>query len=326
MATAQSSSAAYVANAGYGLTDLDHAGAWIQTEKYGVVWKPQIADDWHPFREGHWEWYDGAGFTWIAAEPWGWLPYHYGRWIQDADLAWVWSPDGRAQPVYKPGDVYWMRGANRLAWGPLASGEVWAGTGRPLLYAPYNTTLATFAPGQRLIDPSSFDSKLAAKPAEALAGMMFTLAPLSPPLASSRFDVERPALRTASDNAPLVSSAAPQVSADTFEPIADAPAPPPTPEPAVAAVQPPPPADYGDLQFPAETYYPAPVYTGIVVIDPPLLSQRASTGSATTASVEPEPPKGSSEVTHERPPERVPVPPPVPPVKSGDGDKDKGSK
>ena len=26
------------------------------------------------------------------AEPWGWKPYHEGRWLQHPDLGWVWVP------------------------------------------------------------------------------------------------------------------------------------------------------------------------------------------------------------------------------------------
>src|SRR3954453_22403688 len=107
----------------YGLADLDGAGEWILTPEFGAVWRPKVADDWRPYRDGRWRWYDGIGYTWIAAETWGWLPYHYGRWTRLDQLGWVWAPSKNG--VFKPGDVYWVRGAKYAGWGPLAPGEQW---------------------------------------------------------------------------------------------------------------------------------------------------------------------------------------------------------
>ncbi len=318
-ATAQSSAATYVPGVSYGLTDLDKSGAWVQTDAAGPVWKPTTEGSWRPFANGHWEWYDEAGYTWVSSDSWGWLPYHYGRWIQDSSLGWVWSPDHRPEPIYKPGDVYWLRGQNRLAWGPLAPGEAWPGTARSQLYAAANTTIANFTLGQREIDPSSLDPQLAAKPAELLSGMAFTVAPLSPALAADRFEATRPELRSVEQRAPLV-TVAPEVPEDTFHPA------PPEPPPMQAApvttaqvmVDPGavPPAP--DSDGPIETYYPAAVYTGIVVVDPPLRTSGSTAGAS--SPVHSSPSSGSETkipVIHEHPPERVPLPePPAHPVKT----------
>jgi hypothetical protein len=32
------------------------------------------------------------GSTFIGAQPWGWLPYHYGGWVFDPFYGWLWSP------------------------------------------------------------------------------------------------------------------------------------------------------------------------------------------------------------------------------------------
>jgi hypothetical protein len=32
------------------------------------------------------------GSTFIGAQPWGWLPYHYGGWVFDPFFGWLWSP------------------------------------------------------------------------------------------------------------------------------------------------------------------------------------------------------------------------------------------
>jgi hypothetical protein len=32
------------------------------------------------------------GWSFIGAQPWGWLPYHYGGWVFDPVFGWLWSP------------------------------------------------------------------------------------------------------------------------------------------------------------------------------------------------------------------------------------------
>ena len=309
----QSAAAAYISGVGFGLSDLDRSGGWVQTHESGMVWKPRTNENWRPFHDGRWEWYDEAGYTWIATETWGWLPYHFGRWMEDASLGWVWSPDRRPNPIYKPGDVYWLRGTGRVAWGPLAPTEVWTGAGRSQLFAPANSTVAPFLAGVRVIDPAKLDEKLAANPGEALAGMTFAVAPISPALAAERFEARRPELKTAETPAPLVTSAQPRVPQAAY---AEQPAPAPEPQPAAPLVAelPAPTPDYGDSAAPLETYIPVPVYTGIIVVDPPLWDEhtgkmgKPASGSLAVG-------KGSSGVEPPRHevPIKLPEPPPEPP-------------
>ncbi|MGH9718668.1 MAG: DUF6600 domain-containing protein, partial [Bryobacteraceae bacterium] len=141
----------------YGVRDLDVHGIWIDTQEYGSAWKPKAAEDWAPFREGKWLWYEGLGYTWLAAEPWGWLPYHYGRWMLQPSIGWIWTPPRK--PVFKPGDVYWLRGAGFAGWGPLAPDEVWNATGPPQLFVNAHTTYAKFAGGASEIDPRGFTAR-----------------------------------------------------------------------------------------------------------------------------------------------------------------------
>ena len=45
------------------------------------VWTPAgVAADWAPYRYGHWVWVAPWGWTWVEDEPWGFAPFHYGRW------------------------------------------------------------------------------------------------------------------------------------------------------------------------------------------------------------------------------------------------------
>ncbi|MGH9662415.1 MAG: DUF6600 domain-containing protein, partial [Bryobacteraceae bacterium] len=175
-----------VPNLHQGARELDSEGAWIETQEYGVVWKPRAGDGWTPFREGRWIWYDGWGYTWVSPEKWGWAPYHFGRWMKHDAAGWVWMPPGRL--VFQPGDVYWMRGAAVAAWGPLAPGEDWRAAATPSLYAIANTTFARLEEGARTIDPAGFT----ARPKDPLTALRFVAALPSPSLVKERLEWTRP--------------------------------------------------------------------------------------------------------------------------------------
>ncbi len=70
---------------------LSSYGSWQNNSQYGRVWYPQVSQDWVPYRDGHWAWVAPWGWTWIDAEPWGYAPFHYGRWVQ-VDSRWAWAP------------------------------------------------------------------------------------------------------------------------------------------------------------------------------------------------------------------------------------------
>jgi hypothetical protein len=174
----------------YGVQDLDSAGAWIQTDDLGPVWKPKVDAAWAPFQNGRWQWYGSLGFTWVSSDAWGWLPYHYGRWAHRDELGWLWSPG--AGDVFKPGEVYWLRGAKFVGWGPLAPGEIYPPPqdAVPEQFLDAYTTYATFTAGAPVIDPTGFK----ARPKEPLKLAAFCAALPSPPLEASRLDFKRPPL------------------------------------------------------------------------------------------------------------------------------------
>ncbi|HUK19991.1 MAG TPA: DUF6600 domain-containing protein [Gemmatimonadales bacterium] len=132
-----SPSARYVSRDMPGYEDLDDYGDWRFVGGYGQVWFPQHVDaDWAPYRSGHWRWIDPWGWTWIDDAPWGFAPFHYGRWIYSRGF-WGWVP-GRVvavRPVYAPALVVFLGGSlggdvNRggdehVAWFPLGPGEVY---------------------------------------------------------------------------------------------------------------------------------------------------------------------------------------------------------
>lgn len=95
-----------------GHEDLDRYGSWSTEPDYGAVWYPSgVAVDWAPYRTGHWTWLRPWGWTWIDAAPWGYAPFHYGRWVYVRNR-WGWCP-GRyvARPVWAPALVGWVGGA-----------------------------------------------------------------------------------------------------------------------------------------------------------------------------------------------------------------------
>jgi hypothetical protein len=124
-----------------GAEELDRYGRWEQDADLGALWIPRgVAADWVPYSTGHWAWIRPWGWTWVDDAPWGFAPFHYGRWVLVRNH-WCWTP-GRwvARPVYAPALVGWVGhpapgasmaiGGGRAAppvvgWFPLAPREVY---------------------------------------------------------------------------------------------------------------------------------------------------------------------------------------------------------
>jgi hypothetical protein len=134
---AASQTAQYVAPDVTGYEDLDTNGTWSSDPEYGYVWTPTtVAVDWSPYRYGRWVWVAPWGWTWIDDAPWGYAPFHYGRWAHVRDR-WCWVPGPRhVRAVYAPALVGWVGtpgvdvtisvgGGSRVAWFPLAPREVY---------------------------------------------------------------------------------------------------------------------------------------------------------------------------------------------------------
>jgi hypothetical protein len=103
----------YVSPEMTGAEDLDRYGRWDRHPEYGMVWFPlQVGADWAPYRHGRWTWSVRWGWTWVDDAPWGFAPFHYGRWVHWGGR-WVWSPGAYvARPVYAPALVAWVGGSN----------------------------------------------------------------------------------------------------------------------------------------------------------------------------------------------------------------------
>lgn len=97
---------------------LSPYGSWIDYNPYGYVWVPRHRGyNWRPYSEGHWVWTD-YGWTWIADEEWGDIPFHYGRWGMDEDIGWYWVPGTEWGPAW----VTWRSNDQYMGWAPLPPG------------------------------------------------------------------------------------------------------------------------------------------------------------------------------------------------------------
>lgn len=124
----------YVSPQMVGAADLDQYGSWQQSPEYGAVWYPNnVASDWAPYRNGYWVDVGGWGPTWVDAAPWGYAPFHYGRWAFIGGR-WGWTPGVyAARPLWAPALVAWTGGSGWsvsatvggpvYGWVPLAWGE-----------------------------------------------------------------------------------------------------------------------------------------------------------------------------------------------------------
>ena len=105
-----STSARYVTTEMTGYEDLDRYGSWSTNDEYGSLWYPSVASSWVPYRDGSWTWLDPWGWTWVDNAPWGYAPFHYGRWVQVRNR-WAWAPGRRAdRVVWAPALVGWVGG------------------------------------------------------------------------------------------------------------------------------------------------------------------------------------------------------------------------
>ena len=128
----------YVSEEMTGYEDLDDYGRWHEVAGYGNVWTPSgVPGDWAPYRYGNWTYVSPWGWTWVEQEPWGFAPFHYGRWAS-VEGSWCWVPGPvvvAVRPVYSPALVAFVGGGGfsigigvggggGVGWFPLGPGEV----------------------------------------------------------------------------------------------------------------------------------------------------------------------------------------------------------
>jgi hypothetical protein len=93
---------------------LSPYGRWVSTPEYGEVWIPNVSGDWRPYTNGEWANTD-YGWTFVSYDPWGWAPFHYGRWFYYNPYGWAWIPGYEWAPAW----VTWRYGGGYIGWAPL---------------------------------------------------------------------------------------------------------------------------------------------------------------------------------------------------------------
>jgi len=98
--------------------ELSPYGQWIMDPQYGYVWLPYAGPSFRPYySSGHWA-YTPYGTTWVSDYPWGWAPFHYGRWTFNSFYGWTWIPGN----VWGPAWVSWRGGGSFYGWAPMGPG------------------------------------------------------------------------------------------------------------------------------------------------------------------------------------------------------------
>jgi hypothetical protein len=130
--------ARYVSPEVTGYEDLDDYGTWDTDAEYGAYWIPnRVEAGWVPYHAGHWVWVAPWGWTWVDDEPWGFAPFHYGRWALIAGRwAWIPGPVTETRCVYAPALVGFVGGGGfsvtigfgggeGVAWFPLGPRDIY---------------------------------------------------------------------------------------------------------------------------------------------------------------------------------------------------------
>jgi hypothetical protein len=111
-------------------------GEWVWSPTKAHAWRPHASrtPGWRPYSVGRWTAFQGAPF-WVSDEDWGWVPYHLGYWIDDADLGWLWLPGSTFAPAW----VTWGGCGDAYAWWPFGPADWlrYRSTLRPVPLPPF---------------------------------------------------------------------------------------------------------------------------------------------------------------------------------------------
>jgi hypothetical protein len=131
----------------FSTADLYNYGLWSNVSGYGMAWQPfGMGANWMPFSNGAWMFDDmGADWMWASAEPWGWLPYHYGGWVFLDGEGWFWIPQNLG--YFQGGNATFVTVGNQVGWTPTAPTPVNPKKGRVAPIAPNNPVRVVFAGG-----------------------------------------------------------------------------------------------------------------------------------------------------------------------------------
>jgi hypothetical protein len=95
---------------------LSQYGRFAQHQKYGEVWVPTVTPQgWHPYPPCNWVNSKQYGWYYDDKTPWGQIVHHYGRWVYDAQMGWIWTPGSE----FSPGWVVWRTSPEWVGWAPM---------------------------------------------------------------------------------------------------------------------------------------------------------------------------------------------------------------
>jgi hypothetical protein len=95
---------------------LTQYGRFVQHQKYGEVWVPTVTPQgWHPYPPCNWVNSKQYGWYYDDKTPWGQIVHHYGRWVYDAQMGWIWTPGSE----FSPGWVVWRTSPEWVGWAPM---------------------------------------------------------------------------------------------------------------------------------------------------------------------------------------------------------------
>jgi hypothetical protein len=121
---------------------LDPYGTWIDDPTYGRVWIPNasvVGPNFQPYlSNGRWALDDSGEWIWVSDYPFGWVVFHYGRWVWIPSAgSWAWIPGNQ----YAPAWVTWRVPSGSydyVGWAPAPPTFVWfAGVSVWWGYDPY---------------------------------------------------------------------------------------------------------------------------------------------------------------------------------------------
>jgi len=96
---------------------LSPYGDWVDVNGTRA-WRPAasvVGEDFQPYASGGQWLYTDSGWYFQSDYPWGWAPFHYGRWVLDVNYGWIWVPGN----VWAPAWVDWRIGGGYIGWAPL---------------------------------------------------------------------------------------------------------------------------------------------------------------------------------------------------------------
>lgn len=94
-------------------------GQWRTSAAYGDIWVPKVAAGWRPYTNGRWVW-TNEGWYWQSFEPFGPIAFHYGNWVFDPELGWVWIAGDQWAPAW----VVWRQSDDVIGWVPAPPPQV----------------------------------------------------------------------------------------------------------------------------------------------------------------------------------------------------------